>query len=116
SHHANFVVALGVDNHKFTTGYIHNSGETRFPYLSGGEANTYIDAWATDILNPNEKAWSVRYDYDFKNQIPGLKLMTRYTKGTDIKLENLKPGEELEERKFGIELSYQFQNTPVKGL
>jgi hypothetical protein len=116
SHHANFVVALGVDNHKFTTGYIHNSGETGFPYLSGGEANTYIDAWATDFLNPNEKAWSVRYDYDFKDQIPGLKLMTRYTKGTDIELENLKPGEELEERKFGIELSYQFQNTPVKGL
>jgi hypothetical protein len=116
NHHGNFVVALGADNHKFTTGYIHNSGDTGFPYLSGGEANTYIDAWATDFLNPNEKAWSVRYDYDFKDQIPGLKLMTRYTKGTDIELKNLKPGEELEERKFGIEVSYQFQNTPVKGL
>lgn len=116
NHHGNFVVALGVDNHKFTTGYIHNSGDTGFPYLSGGEANTYIDAWATDFLNPNEKAWSVRYDYDFKDQIPGLKLMTRYTKGTEIELKNLKPGEELEERKFGIEVSYQFQNTPLKGL
>ncbi|RLL34885.1 outer membrane porin, OprD family [Acinetobacter cumulans] len=116
SHHGNIVLALGVDNHKFTTGYIHNSGDTGFPYLSGGEANTYIDAWATDFLNPNEKAWSVRYDYDFKNQVPGLKLMTRYTKGTDIKLENLKPGETLEERKFGIELSYQLQSTKLKGL
>ncbi|WP_166172069.1 OprD family outer membrane porin [Acinetobacter sp. SA01] len=116
NHHGNFVVALGVDNHKFTTGYIHNSGDTGFPYLSGGEANTYIDAWATDFLNPNEKAWSVRYDYDFKDQIPGLKLMTRYTKGTEIELKNLKPGEELEERKFGVEVSYQFQNTPLKGL
>ncbi|RLL39829.1 outer membrane porin, OprD family [Acinetobacter cumulans] len=116
SHHGNMVLALGVDNHKFTTGYIHNSGDTGFPYLSGGEANTYIDAWATDFLNPNEKAWSVRYDYDFKNQVPGLKLMTRYTKGTDIKLENLKPGETLEERKFGIELSYQLQSTKLKGL
>lgn len=116
NHHANFVIGLGIDNHKFSTGYIHNSGATGFPYLSGGEANTYIDAWATDFLNPNEKAWSVRYDYDFKDHVPGLKLMTRYTKGTDIELENLKPGKELEERKFGIEVSYQFQNTPLKGL
>lgn len=116
NHHGNMIVGLGVDNHKISGGYIHNSGDTGFPYLSGGEANTYIDAWATDFLNPNEKAWSVRYDYDFKNQIPGLKLMTRYTKGTDIELKNLKPGEELEERKFGIEVSYQFQDTPLKGL
>lgn len=116
NHHGNMVLGLGVDNHKFSTGYIHNSGDTGFPYLSGGEANTYIDAWATDFLNPNEKAFSVRYDYDFKDQVPGLRLMTRYTKGTEIKLENLKPGQELEERKYGIELSYQLQSTPLKGL
>lgn len=116
NYHGNMIVGLGVDNHKISGGYIHNSGDTGFPYLSGGEANTYIDAWATDFLNPNEKAWSVRYDYDFKDQIPGLKLMTRYTKGTEIELKNLKPGEELEERKFGVEVSYQFQNTPLKGL
>lgn len=116
NYHGNMVLALGVDNHTFTTGYIYNTGDTGFPYLSGGEANTYIDAWATDFLNPDEKAWSVRYDYDFKDQVPGFKLMTRYTKGTDIKLEKLKPNETLEERKFGVELSYQFQNTPLKGL
>jgi len=44
-----------MDNHTFTTGYIYNSGETGFPYLGGAEANTYIDAWATDFLSPNEK-------------------------------------------------------------
>ncbi len=126
SHHGNAVIALGVDNHTFTTGYIHNSGETGFPYLSGGEANTYIDAWATDFLNPKEKAWSVRYDYDFKNEIPGLKLMMRYTEGTEIELDNLRAhyqakgnyqmDEDLEERKFGVELSYQLQSTRLKGL
>lgn len=127
NHHGNAVLALGVDNHKFTLGYIHNAGDTGFPYLSGGEANTYIDAWATDFLNPNEKAWSVRYDYDFKNQVPGLKLMTRYTRGSEIELEGLRSfyqqqggkyqmSDNLSERKFGIELSYQLQNTPLKGL
>ncbi|MGE8541917.1 MAG: OprD family outer membrane porin [Acinetobacter sp.] len=116
NHHGNMIVGLGIDNHKISAGYIHNSGDTGFPYLSGGETNTYMDAWGSDFLNPNEKAWSVRYDYDFKNQLPGLKLMTRYTKGSDIHLENLKPGQELEERKFGIELSYQLQSTPLKGL
>ena len=126
NHHANFVLALGVDNHTFTTGYIHNSGDTGFPYLSVGEANTYIDAWATDFLNPNEKAWSVRYDYDFKNEIPGLKFMMRYTDAKDIKLDNLrahyvqtgtyKMDDDLKERKFGVELSYQLQSTKLKGL
>lgn len=116
SQHANLIFSLGVDQHKFSTGYIYNSGETGFPYLSGGEANTYMDAWATDFLNPKEKAWTLRYDYDFKNQIPGFKLMTRYTKGTDIELKNLKPGQKLEESIFGIELSYQLQSTFAKGL
>lgn len=126
NHHGNTVLALGVDEHKFTTGYIHNSGDTGFPYLSGGEANTYIDAWATDFLNPHEKAWSVRYDYDFKKFIPGLKLMMRYTKGTDIELESLRThylikgdfimDEALEERKFGIELAYQVPTGKFKDV
>lgn len=126
NHHGNIVVALGVDNHTFTTGYIQNSGDTGFPYLSVGEANTYIDAWATDFLNPKEKAWSIRYDYDFQKQIPGLKLMMRFTKAEDIKLDNLRAYYEktgsyhmddaLNERKFGLELSYQLQSTKLKGL
>ena len=126
NHHGNIVVALGVDNHTFTTGYIQNSGDTGFPYLSVGEANTYIDAWATDFLNPKEKAWSIRYDYDFQKQIPGLKLMMRFTKAEDIKLDNLREYYEktgsyhmddaLNERKFGLELSYQLQSTKLKGL
>ena len=117
NYHGNIAVTLGVDNHKFTAGYIHNSGKTGFPYLSGGEANTYMDAWATDFLNPKEKAYSIRYDYDFKKQVPGLKLMTRYTKGHDIELVNLVGDDrKLTERKFGIELSYQIQSTFLKGV
>lgn len=42
--------------------------------------------------------------------------MTRYTKGTDTKLDNLKSGKTLQERKFGIELSYQLTSTGLKGL
>ena len=126
NHHGNAVLSLGVDQHKFTVGYIHNSGDTGFPYLSGGEANTYIDAWATDFLNPNEKAWSLRYDYSFQNTVPGLSLMTRYTKGSGIDLEGLRAfyqrqgsyemSNNLAERKFGIELSYQLQSSALKGL
>jgi hypothetical protein len=117
NHHGNMVFSLNKNHHKFSVGYIHNSGDTGFPYLSGGEANTYLDAWSTDFLNPNEKAWSVRYDYDFKAQVPGLRLMTRYTKGHDIELVNLVGDDrELEERKFGIELSYQIQTSALKGL
>lgn len=117
NHHGNLVLALGVNNHKFAVGYIHNAGDTGFPYLSGGEANTYMDAWATDFLNPKEKAYTVRYDYDFKNEIPGLKFMTRFTQGKDIELVNLVGDQrKLEERILGVELSYQLQTTQLKGL
>ncbi|TWH75845.1 outer membrane OprD family porin [Azomonas agilis] len=39
----------------------------------------------SDFNNPNERTWMLRYDYDFAALgVPGLKLITRYLRGTDI--------------------------------
>ena len=41
------------------------------------------------VLNPKEKAYSFRYEYDFKDYVPGLRFMTRYTTGHNIYAPNL---------------------------
>ncbi|OTG80329.1 OprD family outer membrane porin [Acinetobacter sp. ANC 4648] len=118
NHHGNFILGLSKNNHKFSVGYIHNSGDTAFPYLSGGETATYMDSWATDFLNQNEKAYTIRYDYNFKDYVPGLKAMTRYTYGKDIRLDHITElkDKELYEKELGFDLIYQIQTGTFKGL
>lgn len=116
--HASIVLGVGYKNHRLNAGYISNSGDTALPYLSGGEPFTYLDTWATDFLNKNEKIYTMRYEYDFKDHIPGLRAMVRYTHGQDIDLTRaLGPdAKDLEETDIGVELNYQLQDTFLKGL
>lgn len=106
---------LNHNNHTLIFSTMQNLGDTAHPYLSGGEVLIYIDGWSTDFLNPEEKVYGVRYDYDFKDHIPGLKFMTRYTKGTDIKLPNLGSGN-LEEDSLDFDIQYTLQSRLLKGL
>lgn len=118
NHHGNFILNLSKNNHKLSTGYIHNSGDTAMPYLSGGETATYMDSWATDFLNKKEKAYTIRYDYNFKDYIPGLRFMTRYTYGQDINLDHFVElnNKKLYEKELGFDLIYQIQTGMFKGL
>ena len=118
NHHGNLVFGVSQNNHKLSAGYIHNSGDTAMPYLSSGETATYMDSWATDFLNKNEKAYTIRYDYNFKNYIPGLRAMTRYTYGQDINLDHIAglENKELHEKELGFDLMYQVQTGVFKGL
>ncbi len=112
------ILGLGYKNHKINAGYVLNSGNTALPYLSGGEPFTYLDTWATDFLNKNEKIYTMRYEYDFKDYVPGLRAMLRYTHGQDIDLTHVlgSDAKELEETDIGVELNYKVQNTFLKGL
>lgn len=116
--HASAILGIGYKNHKFNVGYVSNSGDTALPYLAGGEPFTYLDTWATDFLNKDEKIYTLRYEYDFKDHIPGLKAMIRYTEGKDIDLTRaLGPDAiNLEEKDLGMEINYQLQDTFLKGL
>ncbi|KAA8731487.1 OprD family porin [Acinetobacter qingfengensis] len=108
-------LGLNHQNHTLTLSTMQNYGDTAHPYLSGGEVLIFIDGWSTDFLNPNERVYSVRYDYDFKNYIPGLKFMTRYTKGKNIHLPHL-GGNHLKEDSLDFDLQYTVQTGRLKGL
>lgn len=111
--HAHF--ELKHDQHKFIFGTFQHQGETAFPYLSGGETGLLIDTWPGEFLNPKEKVYSFRYEYDFKNIIPGLRFMTRYTTGHNIYAPNL-GGTDLKEDELDFDLGYTVQSGLLKKL
>lgn len=67
------------------------------------------------VLNPKEKAYSFRYEYDFKDYVPGLRFMTRYTTGHNIYAPNL-GGTNLKERETDFDLGYTVQSGWLKNL
>jgi len=79
---------------------------------SGGSAAN--DTYNGSFDNARERSWQVRYDYDFASMgIPGLTLMTRYLKGTNVHVGNIDDGEEWNRE---TQLSYVVQSGPLKAL
>lgn len=72
--------------HAFGIGYQRMLGESAFPLFNGYAPQPYLVNWSTlGFFKPNESSWQLRYDYDFAAMgAPGLKLMTRYMRGTGI--------------------------------
>lgn len=103
------------DLHKFILSTAHHQGATAFPYLSGGETGLFIDTWPGEFLNPKEQVYSFRYEYDFKNYLPGLRFMTRYTTGHHIDAPKL-GGSNLKEDELDFDLGYTVQNGLFKNL
>ncbi|WP_375737657.1 OprD family porin [Pseudomonas boanensis] len=102
--------------HSLGLGYMQLSGDTALPYLAGTDVNVNTEgALVSEFVNPGERVWQVRYDYDFAALgIPGLRGMWRYIKGDDIDL----PGANAsaKERERDIELAYVVQSGDLKGL
>ncbi|QQE90654.1 OprD family porin [Azotobacter chroococcum] len=79
---------------------------------SGGTAAN--DTYNGSFDNARERSWQLRYDYDFATLgIPGLTLMTRYLKGTNVHVGNIDDGEEWNRE---TQLSYVVQSGPAKNL
>ncbi|OTG86135.1 porin [Acinetobacter sp. ANC 4558] len=108
-------LGVGYKNHTLTFSTMQNIGDTAHPYLTGGEVLLFIDGWSVDFLNPKEKVYGLRYDYDFKDYLPGLRFMTRYTKGIDINLPHL-GGNNLKEDSLDFDIQYILQTGQLKGL
>ena len=53
------------------------------------------------------------YAYNFKDQIPGLNTIAKYSYGTDIKMAN---GQENKETELDLILSYNVQHPMLKGV
>ena len=110
------LVTLLKGSHLFGVSYQRMLGDTVFPTLNGYVPQPYLPNWAgLPFIRPNERSWSVRYGYDFVGMgVPGLKLFTRYIKGTDIERgAGLSQDQESERDIF---LSYVVQNGAMKGL
>lgn len=110
---ANFSLKHNV--HTLSAGFLKSYGDTAFPYIAGGEVLFFLDGLSTDFLNPREDVFSIRYDYDFKNYIPGLKGMVRYSEGNNIDLPAL-GGTDLTEKETAFDFQYSVTQGKFKGL
>lgn len=101
--------------HAFALGYQRMLGDSAFPTLNGYAPQPYLVNWsAVAFIKPNEKSWQARYDFDFAGVgVPGMKLMTRYLRGSDIDRGALSDTGESERN---IYLSYVVQSGPLKNL
>ncbi|MCY1291587.1 Porin-like protein NicP [compost metagenome] len=102
--------------HTLSASYQRMLGEDMFPMLLGSTPQPYLVNWVTNggFFFAGERSWQLRYDYDFSALgIPGLSLMTRYTKGTDIRRANSGDGHEYER---DTDIGYTIQSGPLKSL
>lgn len=103
--------------HRVSLGYMHASGDTATPYVSGTELMGMSElTMSSDFLNAKERTWQAIYDYDFAAAgVPGLKSRLRYVRGDHIELAALK-ADDRKEREFQMELGYVIQSGPLKNL
>ena len=118
----------GIDNKAFSSmltyklGY--NSFGLGFQKMSGDTGYAYIelvDPFLTnyiqvrDFAATDEKSWQARYDYNFAGLgVPGLNLMTRYVRGSNIYMgAGQSRGKEWER---DTDIAYVFQDGPLKNL
>ena len=103
--------------HRLGAGYMQLTGDTAMPYLFGTEPLVITEGTlSSEFLNPKERSWQVKYDYDFVGLgVPGLKGMLRYVSGDNIDLPNL-GGNKLKESEKDVELSYVIQSGTFKDV
>ena len=110
------MVTLKKGVQSFGLGYQRQLGDNGFPTFNNYVPQPFLINWSTlAFIKPNEKSVQARYDADFAAWgAPGLKLMTRYIKGSDAKRAgNLDDISELE-RNFLV--SYVVQSGPLKDV
>ncbi|MDZ3991429.1 OprD family porin [Pseudomonas sp. Teo4] len=110
------LVTLEKAGHMVGASYQRMTGDTVFPTLNGYVPQLYLPNWASlPFIRPDERSWSVRYGYNFAALgVPGLRLFTRYIKGSDIDRGAGLAREQESER--DIMLSYVIQSGPLNGL
>ncbi|OEC36698.1 outer membrane porin, OprD family [Pseudomonas cuatrocienegasensis] len=109
--------AYHLGGHTLSLGYMHASGDTATPYISGTELMGMSElTMSSDFLNAKERTWQAIYDYDFSAAgVPGLKSRLRYVRGDNIELAAF-AADDRKEREFQMELGYTLQSGPLKNL
>ncbi|WP_241092446.1 OprD family porin, partial [Pseudomonas viridiflava] len=111
------LVGYKLGGHRVSLGYMHSSGDTATPYLSGTELMGLSElTMSSDFLNAKERTWQAIYDYDFTAVgIVGLRSRLRYVRGDNIELAALN-ADDRKEREFQMELGYVIQSGPLKNV
>ena len=99
----------------FGLGYQKMSGDTGYAYIELTDPFLTNYVQIRDFAATDEKSWQARYDYNFAGLgVPGLTLMTRYIKGSDIYMgSGNSRGNEWER---DTDIAYTFQDGPLKNL
>lgn len=99
----------------FGLGYQKMSGDTGYAYLLLTDPHLVNYVQVRDFAATDEKSWQARYDYNFAGLgVPGLNLMTRYIKGSNIYMgAGQSSGKEWER---DTDIGYVFQEGPLKNL
>jgi hypothetical protein len=107
--------SLTAGAHVFRLGLQRVTGDDRWLRVNGTAGSTAAnDTYNGTFDNARERSWQARYDYDFAGLgIPGLTLMTRYLKGTNVHIGNITNGEEWNRE---TELAYAVQSGPLKAM
>jgi len=111
------LVGYRLGGHRVSLGYMHASGDTATPYVSGTELMGLSEmTMSSDFLNARERTWQAIHDYDFAAVgVPGLRTRLRYVRGDHIDLTALN-AEDRKEREFQMELGYVIQGGPLKNV
>ncbi|EGH71539.1 OprD family porin [Pseudomonas syringae] len=108
------MVTYGLGGHTFGVGLQRVTGDTGFTYIAGTDAYVVNSVQWGNFSNKEEQSWQLKYTYDFASVgAPGLSLMTRYLKGTEVAKTDGANGEEWERN---TDLSYVVQAGRLKNL
>lgn len=100
-------------NHSVAVGYQQIIGDA-YPLLDGFLPEPYFINWnVTGFAKQEEKSYHLVYAYNFKDQIPGLNTIAKYSYGDDIKMAD---GRKNQETELGLIVSYNLQQEKLKGL
>ncbi|MCY1207837.1 Porin-like protein NicP [compost metagenome] len=110
----NGMLSLTAGAQRFSVAWQNLSGDSAFPFLTGGDPYVVNLVTFNTFTKPEEDSWQVRYDYDFASLgIPGLSFMTRYISGDGVEQGAVRDGREWER---DTDLAYVVQNGSLRGF
>ena len=102
-----------VKNHSIGVGYQQIVGDA-YPLPDGFLPELYFINWnVTGFFKKEEQSYHFIYAYNFKDYIPGLNAIAKYSYGDQIKMDN---GKENQESELNLIGSYNFQQPALKGV
>lgn len=107
--------SLKAGGNTFYVGLQRLTGDTAWQRIAGTSGGALAnDSYGSSYDSARERSWQLRHDYDFAALgVPGLTLMNRYIKGTNVHSGTVTDGEE---RGRETEVGYVFQSGVFKSM